>query len=90
MTKQKTQAMKKLLLSLLLYATRSGGFAISQHRKSAFSMRNTCAITYKFIILCQQNQLVMGNRAAHYGDCKSPYSTPADGKSAGTGVGIVQ
>jgi hypothetical protein len=27
MTKQKTQAMKKLLLSLLLYATRSGGFA---------------------------------------------------------------
>ena len=26
----------------------------------------------------------MGNRAAHYGNCKSPYSAPADGKSAGT------
>ena len=28
----------------------------------------------------------MGNRAVYYGDCKSPYSAPADGKSAGTGV----
>ena len=27
----------------------------------------------------------MGNRAAYYGDCKSPYSAPADCKSAGTG-----
>ena len=28
----------------------------------------------------------MGNRAAYYGDCKSPYSAPADCKSAGTGA----
>ena len=27
----------------------------------------------------------MGNRAVYYGDCKSPYSAPADCKSAGTG-----
>jgi hypothetical protein len=26
----------------------------------------------------------MRNRAAYYGDCKSPYSAPADCKSAGT------
>jgi hypothetical protein len=57
MTKQKTQAMKKLLLSLLLYATRFGGFAIRQHRISAFSMRNTCAITYKFIIFANKTSL---------------------------------
>ena len=28
----------------------------------------------------------MGNRAVYYGDCKSPYSAPADCKSAGTGA----
>jgi hypothetical protein len=31
----------------------------------------------------------MGNRAVYYGDCKSPYSAPADCKSAGTGAFVL-
>ena len=46
-------------------------------------MRNTCAVTYNILFL-PKNQLVMRNRATYHGDCKSPYSAPADCKSAGT------
>jgi hypothetical protein len=71
-------------LYALFGITRFGGFAIRQHRISAFSMRNTCAVTYNILFL-PKNQLVMRNRATYHGDCKSPYSAPADCKSAGTG-----
>lgn len=39
------------------FAPRSGGFAIRQPRISAFTMRNTCATTYKSIIFADKTSL---------------------------------
>ena len=54
----------------------------SQEGKGIFPRRLAYQKTIHY--LCPENQHVMVRSDTYFGDCKSPYSKPADCKSAGT------